>query len=951
MQPSLVVKQRLKRRQRHQRSPLYRTGQGALGIGMILSLLLAGSVIFLAVLYADLTAGLPSLQQLPVLLDPKNGQFLQPTRFYDRTGHYVLFSLENPGIPKRSLSIDPDQPAHFSPQLVQVTVALLQPDFWQSPGFSWNKMTLPAPLTIAERLVDDLLLVNEPSGLRRALRMRLLAGQLVSTYGRGQVLEWYLNSTSYGHLAYGAESAAQLYLGKSASQLDMAEAALLVPIAEAPALNPLDARAAALERQQSALERLKTMGLITAEQVEKFKPSGLALKEAPSQQIPFAVAYNRLVLDRLEARLGRKTLERGGLRVITSLDYDLQTQLACTVSMQLARLEGRKVPAAAPCEAGRLLPSLSPDLSPLPPALAASGALVDLQSGQLLAFLGDQTLSGESAQVTSHQPGSLLTPLVAMAAFARGFGPASLVWDIPSSLPPELAGRQNPDGKFHGPQRLRMALANDYLVPIAQILEQIGPVNVWRLAEPLGVNGLQDSDNPADLLFAGGHASLLEIAQAYSSFADQGFQPAASYGQLSALVLDVEDVAGNRLLGPAKPEQRSVLSPQLAFLVHHVLRDDTARWPSLGYPNPLEIGRPAGAKIGQADNAREMWTVGYSSQRLLVIWLGLPVQKDATVHLAPSMVAGIWHALMQYAQRDLPVADWSTPAGITQREVCDPSGLLPSVDCPLTVDEVFLEGNEPTEVDNLYRKLQINRETQRLATVFTPPELVDEQTFLVVPYEAQEWARLAGLPLPPTDYDVIQAPSPLADVQISVPPIFATVRGKISIQGTASGEGFSSYRLQVGQGLNPRNWLQIGEESRTPLKGGVLGVWDSLSQSDGLYAIRLIVVRQDQRLDTAIIQVTVDNTPPVVRIYNPAPDQHFRLSEESQINLQAEASDSSGIQQVDWYVDGRRVGVIQQAPFSFPWPATVGKHIVQAKVYDLAGNESVSQEVVIYFDP
>jgi hypothetical protein len=287
---------------------------------------------------------------------------------------------------------------------------------------------------------------------------------------------------------------------------------------------------------------------------------------------------------------------------------------------------------------------------------------------------------------------------------------------------------------------------------------------------------------------------------------------------------------------------------------------------------------------------------------------------------------------------------------VSQRVVCDPSGKLPGADCPLTVDEIFLEGNQPTEVDNLYRKLQINRETGRLATVFTPPELIEEQTFLVVPYEAQAWAGLAGLPLPPTDYDAIQAPAPRPDVQITNPAIFALVRANTPILGTAAGEGFSSYRLQVGQGLNPRNWLQIGKEGSQPVLNRVLGIWDTQGLLDGLYAIRLTVLRQDQRIDTAIIQVTLDNTPPAVRIYYPAPGQRFRLADEPQINLQAEASDVSGIMKVEWWVDGRLVGQNPQAPFSLPWPASPGQHTLVAKATDRAGNVTESPAVVVDFD-
>jgi hypothetical protein len=189
-------------------------------------------------------------------------------------------------------------------------------------------------------------------------------------------------------------------------------------------------------------------------------------------------------------------------------------------------------------------------------------------------------------------------------------------------------------------------------------------------------------------------------------------------------------------------------------------------------------------------------------------------------------------------------------------DVCDPSGLLPTADCPNIVSEVFLQGSEPTRPDTLFRTYQVNRETGALATVFTPPQFIEERVYMIVPPEAEAWALAAGVPVPPDSYDAIQPPVMDPEVNIRAPALFAEVGGVVQIIGSAAGEGFDHYRIQVGRGLNPQEWIQVGEDHSLPVVDGVLAEWDTRGL-EGLYAVQLVVVRADQRLETAVTQVTV----------------------------------------------------------------------------------------------
>jgi hypothetical protein len=210
---------------------------------------------------------------------------------------------------------------------------------------------------------------------------------------------------------------------------------------------------------------------------------------------------------------------------------------------------------------------------------------------------------------------------------------------------------------------------------------------------------------------------------------------------------------------------------------------------------------------------------------------------------------------MQTAVQTLLREGWAAPPEVSVVNVCDPSGMLPTADCPSLVSEVFLIGNEPQQADTMYRRYAVNRETGLLATVFTLPQVIEERVYLVVPPEARSWAEGAGLEIPPDAYDVIQQPQLDPDVNITSPELFTEVSGKVLIEGTAAGEGFASYRVLVGQGLNPQEWLELAQGAQ-PVTDDVLAEWDTSGLS-GLYAVQLQVLREDQRVDTAITQLTV----------------------------------------------------------------------------------------------
>ncbi len=835
-----ILRARRERRLSSQKRNENRSRNFILSAGLILSILLGTAIILGAFAYADVTRDLPSTVILTRLLNPPDGLLLQPTRIYDRTGLQLLATFAPNESPRRYIPISEQNAQYIPPQMVNAIIAAADPQFNRHPGYSLEGLANPdLHPTLAQKLAFDLMLYSEPPSFKRAVRERLLAAQITAQFGRTQVMEWYLNSANFGNYAYGLDAAAQLYFGKPASELTLAECAILAAVSETPALNPHDAPLVAVQRGREVLYVMNDLGLAPSDDVAQALAENPPFAAPPQTPPGVAPAFVNLLLAQVDSQISRARVERGGIVVISTLDYDLQKQAACLTEVYAARLAGLPDP-ANDCEAARVLPSLPP--ANTYPDSSASAVILDPNTGQVLAMVGETVQGVETPLVSVHSPGSVLDAFVYLTGFTRGLSPASLVWDVPG-----VENIQNFDGEYHGPMRLRMALANDYQVPVATLQTQMGVENVTKIASSFGL-----TVNPAT---GSEEVGMLDLASAYGAFGTQGVR----FGQYvneefsPVTVLHVEGVDRSVMLDWSLPDAQTVVTPAMAYLMTNVLSDEPARWDTWGQQNVLEIGRPAGVKPGQTVEGGDAWVVGYTPYASVAVWTG--VHDDEEI-VTPRYPASLWSALMQIASEGFPNDGWSAPQGISQMTVCDPSGLLPTRECPNLVTEIFLNGSEPTQADTMFRELSVNRETGLLATVFTPPELVDRRVYMLIPDEAREWAQSAGVSIPPDSYDAIQAPPIKPFANITAPQLFADVDGKVLILGTAAGDGFQYYRVQVGKGLNPQEWIQLGDDVTTPVDGGLLAEWDTTGL-EGLYAVQLIVVRADKVVDTAVIQVTV----------------------------------------------------------------------------------------------
>ncbi len=795
--------------------------------------------------YASITADLPPVGLLGQMLDPAAGSLLQPTRIYDRTGTHLLTILAPAGQSMRKVvPLNATQAEHLPDTLVRATVAVIDPSFWQHPGYHLDGLDNPNEHpTLAQKMVADLLLWNETPGLRRAIRERILAAELTALYGREKILEWYLNSANYGHFAYGIESASQLYFGKPAAQINLAEAALLASVNESPAINPLDAPQAALQREQDVLGLIESRGMASKDEIVlarympvKFQAAAPLMNTAP--------AFTALALSQLENRFDRTRAERGGMIVLTTLDYNLQRSADCAVQMQMARLNGANGEA---CQADTAGEGFNPTLAPLSPGqyvpdATASAVVLDPRSGEILALVGDSKNGSEAPFLTPHRPGTLLTPFIYLTGFTRGLSPATLVWDIPAAvLEPALSKDNTPastEASHLGPIRLRTALVNDSLVPTVQLFEQMGAALVQQTMTPFGLSIPAASLN--DLIETENRYSVIQMAQSYGVFAAQGAligQPGADMPTPLA-ILAVRGIDGQSYSEWGQPSAEQVVSGQLAYLVTDVLSANLAN-----------LGRPVAVKAGLTLDGLNSWMAGYTPHRVAVVWMGGEGLSQRTV-------MGLWTTIMQTASQNVPPDGWVLPAGVVKLRVCDPSGMLPTPACPNVVNEIFIDGYQPVQADTLFRAFEINSQTGFLATVFTPPRLIKNQIFMQVPPDAETWARAANLPVPPAQYDTIQPAAPNTDANISLPGMLAQVQGRVTIHGSVGGIGFSRYRLQYGQGLNPSSWLPVGPDISSPVSSGILATWDT-SGLQGLYSLQLIVIHTDNTIQTATVAIRI----------------------------------------------------------------------------------------------
>ena len=619
------------------------------------------------------------------------------TRIYDRN-EVLLYDVY--GDQKRT-PVELDEVPEY---LKQATVAVEDKDFYQHQGFDLRgwlraifniffRRRLQGGSTITQQLVKNVLLSPERT-LPRKIKEFILAIQIEKKYTKEEILQMYLNEVPYGGTAWGAEAAAETYFGKKASELNLVESAILAGLPNRPtAYSPFGANPKAyLDRTKSVLRRMREDGYIdqelekeALEQLEKveFKPQDEGLKA------PHFVLY---VKEMLVERYGESLVEQGGLKVITSLDWELQEKVQKVVQDQIAKVENLAITNGA-------------------------AMVINPQTGEILAMVGSKDYFAEDYDgqvnvcLSLRQPGSAIKPVTYLTALKKGYTAATLMMDVKTEFPggvgQPLYVPVNYDGQHHGPMQMRYALGSSINMPAVKMLARVGIKEMLETASEMGFTTLRPSSKNLarfglSLTLGGGEVRLIDMVSAYASFANAGLkiEPQA--------ILKVEDRQG-KVLEEFKPVQgKQVLAAAEAFLISQILMDNNARLITFHENSSLRIhNHQVAVKTGTTNDKRDNWTIGWNPRFVVGVWVGnndnSPMKEVAS---GVTGAAPIWRSLVLEAINQYGSEDFVVPSEIVTAEIDQFSGFLAHDGFPSRT-EYFIKGTEPQGEDPVHVKLRV----------------------------------------------------------------------------------------------------------------------------------------------------------------------------------------------------------------------------------------------------
>jgi 1A family penicillin-binding protein len=736
---------------------------------------------------------------------------------YDRHGNLLGEAVDPHGGRRTYVTLQ-----EISPYLIQATIATEDADFYRHPGFDPIAIlkavrrnlqageTVSGASTITQQLARNLFLSPEERVQRttqRKIKEIVLAFEITRRYPRDTILEIYLNEIYYGNLAYGIQAAAETYFSVDAAELTLGQASFLAGLPQSPSTYDVfgGGREEALSRQHDVLRLMVQQGYISQAEAEAaaaeiatydFQPP-ITADVIPA---PHFVAYVRRVV---EETYGPEALYRGeGLRIYTTLDSELQAKAEEIVAEHVAGLADHN---------------------------ATNGALVAIEpsTGYILAMVGsadfyNEEIDGQvNVALQERQPGSSIKPVTYVAAFEKGWTPATLIWDLETQFPdganPPYVPR-NYDRRFHGPVLVRGALANSYNVPAVKTLQFVGIPAFKEMASRLGITTFTRDDYGLSLTLGGGEVKLLEMAGAYAVFANGGVRVPPTP------ILRIEDSHGSVLVDNSEPAGEEVIRPEHAYLITDILSDRQARCPAFGCPNALELSRPAAAKTGTTNDYRDSWTIGYTPGLVTGVWVGNSDNSEMIDLPGSRGAAPIWRDFMEAALDGKPVQNFIRPEGIVEMEICADSGTQPSQYCPRRKTEIFAADQPPLDPEYDWYQVCSDHDQGQVVLAIDDPQ-------------GREWAQAQGLPaIAP---ELCTGDTGQAQVQITSPSSASPAHGLVPVIGTVSLPDFDYYNVQFGVGANPEGWGWISGPHLAQVRNGELTVWDTTHLAPGLYTLRV----------------------------------------------------------------------------------------------------------------
>ena len=626
------------------------------------------------------------------------------TKIYDRTGQVLLYdvhqNIKRTVIPFQDMGV----------YIKNATVAIEDAEFYQHGGIRLTSIFRAIFInilkgqfsqggsTITQQIVKNTVLTNEKT-ISRKLKEWILSVKVDQELPKDEILGIYLNEAPYGGNIYGIKEATRAFFGKEPKDLSLAEASYLAAIPNAPTYySPYGKNRDKLEERKSfVLNRMKTLGFVSSKEYEKAKNENVSFLP----QEPFGIRAPHFVFfvkEYLEQKYGKEAALGGGLKVTTTLDYNLQKQ-AEDIVLKYAKENEVKFKGKN-----------------------AAMVAIDPKTGQILTMVGsrdyfDKEIDGNfNVALAKRQPGSAFKPFVYVTAFNKGFTPDTVVFDLPTEFQTTcdpygkaLPGQkqddcympENYDGKFRGPISLRNALAQSVNIPAVKMIYLSGVADSIKTARGLGITTLEDPNRYGlTLVLGGGEVTLLDMTSAYGVFAAGGERH--SYQK----ILKVEDADG-KVLEEYKNSSQSVLSKNTALMISSILSDNKAKEPLYGPNSPIYFyDRSVASKTGTTNDYRDAWIVGYSPSLVVGAWAGNNDNSPMEKKTSGLIVAPLWSEFIRAALKDMPKENFEEPVFTDDSQQTKP------------VIAGFWQGNDGFLIDKISGKL---------ASVYTPKETLEKK--------------------------------------------------------------------------------------------------------------------------------------------------------------------------------------------------------------------------------
>jgi len=595
-------------------------------------------VVFVAGLFAYFYKDLPSPGNISQRF------VVESTKIYDRTGQHILYELH--GEEKRTIIPFSEMPDNIK----YATIALEDKDFYTHKGVKFISIaraaladifhgsTTQGGSTITQQFIKNSILTRDKTFTRK-IKEIILSIELEQKFTKDAILEMYLNEIPYGSNAYGIEAAAQTFFGKSAKNLTLDESALLAALPNAPTYySPYGSNLEELKaRQELALKKMFEQGYITEQQYKDAASVDVLSKISPFKEKIDAPHFVMYVKEYLEQKYGQQATEEEGLRVYTTLDWDMQ-QAAEKAVREGADSNTKKYWATN-----------------------ASLVAIDPKTGQILAMVGskdyfDKTIDGQVNVATrDRQPGSSFKPYVYLTAFEKGYTPDTILWDVDTNFSTDSGKDYKPkdyDGKNRGPVEMKNALAMSLNIPAVETLYLAGVKESIGMAHRLGITTLQDpSKLGLSLVLGGGEVKLLDHVNSFGTLATGGIK------HNKTAILKIETNQG-KTLEEYKPDSGDrVVDEKYVAALDSIMTDNSLRAPIFGDNNPLKFdNRPVAAKTGTTNEWRDGWTIGYTPSIVVGVWAG----NNNNAIMKPGsdgifVAAPIWRTFMDQALKNMPI--------------------------------------------------------------------------------------------------------------------------------------------------------------------------------------------------------------------------------------------------------------------------------------------------------